>query len=121
MKKYIMILTALLAFTALVVLAADIDGTWTAEVQGFKGPQTQKLTLKANGKELTGQMEGGRGGPLDISEGMIDGKNVSFKITRQGKNGPVTQEYKGMLNSKTELKLETQGRGGPQEMMFKKQ
>ncbi len=120
MKKYFVLLTALLAFTAMVILAADIDGTWTAETQGKNGPQTQKLVLKANGKVLTGKMEGGRGA-TDISDGMVDGNNVSFKVVNDFNGKQFTREYKGMLNGKTELKLETQGRGGPQEMVFKKQ
>ena len=121
MKKYFVLLTALLAFTAMVVLAADIDGTWTAETQGKNGPQTQKLVLKANGKVLTGSMDRGRGGATEISDGMVDGNNVSFKVVNDFNGKQISREFKGMLNGKTELKLETQGRGGTQEMVFKKQ
>ena len=72
MKKYLVSLMALLALTGLVLLAADIDGTWTAETQGKNGPQTQTLTLISKGGELTGKLDNGRGG-ADISEGKIDG------------------------------------------------
>lgn len=118
MKKYLVSLTALLAFTGLVLLAADIDGTWTAETQGKNGPQTQTLTLTSKGGELTGKLEGGRGA-TDISDGKIEGSTVMFKIVREGKNGKQEQEYKGTLKG-GELVLTTQGRGGPQEMTFKK-
>ena len=40
------------------------------------------LTLMAKGSELMGKMDGGRGGAIDISEGKIDGSNVSFKVVR---------------------------------------
>jgi hypothetical protein len=119
MKKYWMAVMALLAFTAFVLVAADIDGTWTAETQGFKGPQTVTLTLKADGKVLKGNMDKGRGA-VEISEGMIDGKNVMFKVVTEGKAGKQTAEYKGTLNSPTELKLQTQGKQGPVDMTFKK-
>ena len=119
MKKYLVSLTALLALTGLVLLAADIDGTWTAETQGKNGPQTQTLTLLSKGGELTGKLDGGRGGPLDITEGKIEGPNVSFKIVREGKNGKQEQEYKGTIKG-GDLTLTTQGRGGPQELNFKK-
>ena len=119
MKKYLVTLTALLALTGLVLLAADIDGTWTAETQGKNGPQTQTLTLLSKGGELTGKLDGGRGGPVDISEGKIEGPNVMFKVTRDFGKGPNTQEYKGTLKG-GELMLETQGRGGPVQMNFKK-
>ena len=45
----------------MVLLAADIDCTWTAETQGKKGPQTQTLTIRAKGGELMGKLDGGRG------------------------------------------------------------
>ena len=66
MKKYLVSLTALLAFTGLVLLAADIDGTWTAETQGKNGKQEQeyKGTLKGADLSLTTQ---GRGGPQDLA------------------------------------------------------
>src|SRR5450631_2743156 len=119
MKKYLVSLMALLALTGMVLLAADIDGTWTAETQGKNGPQTQTLTLLSKGGELTGKMDAGRGGPVDISEGKIEGSNVMFKITRDFGKGPNTQEYKGTLKG-GELNLETQGRGGAVQMTFKK-
>ena len=118
MKKYLVSLTALLAFTGLVLLAADIDGTWTAETQGKNGPQTMTLTLVSKGGELPGKLDNGRGG-ADISEGKIAGNNVSFKVVREGKNGKQEQEYKGTLKG-ADLSLTTQGRGGPQDLAFKK-
>ena len=115
MKKYLVSLTALLAFTGLVLLAADIDGTWTAETQGKNGPQTQTLTILSKGGELTGKLDGGRGGPIDIADGKIDGANVSFKVVREGKAGKQEQEYKGTLKG-GELVLDA-GRGA---ITFKK-
>ncbi len=118
MKKYLVSLMALLALTGLVLLAADIDGTWTATRDGKNGPQTTTLTLISKGGELTGKLDNGRGG-ADISEGKIDGSNVMFKIVREGKNGKQEQEYKGALKG-GDLILTTEGRGGPQEFTFKK-
>jgi hypothetical protein len=119
MKKYLVSLMALLALTGLVLLAADIDGTWTAETQGKNGPQTQTLTLLSKGGALTGKLDAGRGGPVEITDGKIEGPSVSFKVTRDFGKGPNTQEYKGTLKA-GELVLTTQGRGGPQDITFKK-
>jgi hypothetical protein len=119
MKKYVVSLMALLALTGLVLLAADVDGTWTMTKDGKNGPQTTTLTLMSKGGMLMGKMEGGRGGPIDISDGKVDGANVEFKVTRDFGKGPNTQEYKGMLKG-GDLMLTTQGRGGPQELTFKK-
>lgn len=119
MKKYLISVMALLALTGLVLLAADIDGTWTMTAEGKNGPQTTTLTLASKGAALTGKMDGGRGGPIDISDGKVAGANVEFKVTRDFGKGPNTQEYKGTVSA-SELKLTTQGRGGPQELVFKK-
>ena len=119
MKKYLVSLTALLAFTGLVLLAADIDGTWTNTKDGKNGPQTTTVTLASKGSALTGKFDGGRGGAVDISDGKVEGSNVSFKVTRDFGKGPNTAEYKGMLKG-GDLVLTTEGRGGPQELTFKK-
>jgi hypothetical protein len=119
MKNRWLCLLGLLALSCLVALGADIDGKWMSEAQGKGGPQT--LTLKANGEKLMGSMEGGRGGSVDISEGMIHGSNVSFKVVREFNGNSFTQEYKGMLSG-SELKLTVSGgRRGPRDVMFKKQ
>jgi len=120
MKKYVVSLMALLALTGMVLLAADVDGTWTMTREGKNGTQTTTITLMAKGSELMGKFDGGRGGAIDISEGKIQGANVSFKVTRDFGKGPNTQEYKGMLKG-SELMLTTEGRGGTQELTFKKQ
>ena len=96
MKKYLVSLTALLAFTGLVLFAADIDGTWTNTKDGKNGPQTTTLVLTSKGGVLTGKMDNGRGG-ADISDGKIEGSNVSFKVVRDFGGKEVTQEYKGEL------------------------
>lgn len=124
MKKMIAFASGLLAVSALVVLGADIDGKWSRETQGKAGPQTQTLTLKADGNKLTGTMEqgGGKAGPATISDGTVNGANVEFKIVRDFGGNSVTQTYKGTVSA-TELKLtiEGAGKGGPQEAVFKKQ
>jgi hypothetical protein len=114
-------LVALLALTCLAAWAADVDGKWTAEVQGG---QTQTLTLKADGMKLTGTMEGGQGGPVEISEGMLHGSDVMFKVVREFNGNKFEQSYKGTLSG-DELKLTREaaagGKGrGPQDLTFKR-
>ena len=108
----------------MVTFAAAIDGKWTAETQGRNGPQTQTLMLKADGSKLTGSPDGGRG-PADIMEGKIDGTNVTFKMVRAGRDGAnQTTVYAGTLMG-DDLKLTATregggGKGGPQELAFKR-
>ena len=113
MFKKLYLMTALLAAGSSLALAADIDGKWTAQFQGRGGnTQTQTLTLKASGSTLTGSMEGGRGGSVDISNGTIDGDNVSFKVVREFSGNQFTQQYKGTLSSSGDLTLSVSGGGG---------
>ncbi len=117
MFRNLLLTTALLTAASSLALAADLDGKWTAEVQGRGGnTQTQTLTLKASGNALTGTFEGARGGAVDISDGTIDGSNVSFKVVREFNGNQFTQQYKGTLSSSGELTLTVSGggRGGRQ-------
>jgi hypothetical protein len=111
---------ALAALTLWVSYAADIDGKWTAQIQGRRGARTETLMLKATDNGLTGSIEG-RGGPVQISNGAIDGANVSFSVIREFQGNKVTEDYKGTVSG-GELKLTVSGgRGGPTEVTYKKQ
>jgi len=99
--------------------AADIDGKWMVQVKGKRGEVTETLMLKANGNQLTGTIQGRRGA-APISEGMMNGTNVSFKVTRARKEKKVTQQYKGTLSG-GELKLTMTGpKGGTRDLLFKR-
>ena len=112
MFKTVFLTTALLTLVSSLAWAADLDGKWTAQFQGRNGnTQTQTLTLQASGGKLTGSMEGGRGGAVDISNGTIDGDNVSFKVVREFNGNQFTQQYKGTLSSSGELTLTVSGGG----------
>ena len=112
---------ALAALTLWVSFAADIDGKWTSQVEGRNGPQTQTLMLKADGTTLTGSVQGGRGGAMDISNGTIDGNNVSFTVVREFRDNKITQQFKGSISG-GELKLTVSGgRGEPREITYKKE
>jgi hypothetical protein len=93
-------------------LAADLDGKWTAEVEGRNGTITQTLLLKASGNNLTGSFEGGRGGAVDISDGAIDGNKVSFNVIREFNGNQFTQQYRGTLSDAGELNLTVSMGGG---------
>jgi hypothetical protein len=124
MMKKVFVSMVGLALTGMLALAADVDGKWVAEAQGQKGPQTQTLTLKAEGDKLTGTLDAGRGGPAEISEGMLHGNDVMFKVVREFNGNKIEQSFKGTLSA-GELKLTREaapgGKGGPQELTFKKQ
>lgn len=111
---------ALAALTLWMSFGAEIDGKWTAQVEGRNGAQTQTLTLKASGSTLTGTLSGGRGGAAEISNGTIEGDRISFTIVREFGERKITQEFKGTISG-DELKLTMSGgRREPVEMTYKR-
>ena len=126
-KKLLFVVTIALV-AAFALMAADVSGKWTFEQAGRQGgtPRQVTITLKADGAKLTGSVPGmGRGGadvpPSDITDGKVEGNKVSFSVTREFNGNKITQEYKGTVAG-SDLKLNvTGGRGGPVDVVFKKQ
>lgn len=112
MNKKLILPALLLLGISGAAMAADINGKWTAEVEGRNGTVTQTLVLNASGNNLTGSLEGPRGGAVDISDGTIDGNKVSFKVVREFNGNQFTRQYKGTLTDSGELDLTPSMAGG---------
>jgi hypothetical protein len=78
-------------------LAQSVDGKWSAEVQGGRGPQQLTITLKADGGKLTGSIAGGRRGEVELQDGTISGSAIKFKSVQQGRGGQVTMNWAGTV------------------------
>ena len=109
---------------AIAVIAQSVDGKWTGEVQGGRGPQPVNLTLKADGGKLTGSVMG-RGGENPIQEGTISGTALKFKTQQQGRGGgsPVTLNWSGTLKG-DEIAMSRKAEGGEgaaQEFVLKRE
>ena len=87
------------------------------------------LDLKADGAKLTGTIlqpagmgrRGGDGGggtppaptPVQISNGKVDGNNMSFEVTRETQMGSMTTKYAGVISgSDMKLTITTPGFNG---------
>ena len=85
----------------------DPSGTyiWTTPGRNGGPDRTNTLVLKLNGNELTGSLSSpGRGGqaiPRDISNGKVNGANISFYVTRTFNENTVTNRYSGTLTDGT--------------------
>ncbi len=118
-------LPALLGIFAIAGFAADVTGKWTAEVPGRGGnTQTNTIVLKQDGTKLTGTLDGGRGGPVEITDGKVEGDTVSFTIVRNFNGNEFKQTYKGTVSG-SEIKFTRtmeggQGGGQPVEFTAKK-
>ena len=115
MTKKLLLVVAILSALTFALMAADVTGKWTWEQAGRQGgtPTTSTLVLKADGAKLTGSLDGGRGGPVDITDGKVDGNTVSFSVKRPMGGNDVVTPYKGTLDGDTlNLEFSRPGRGG---------
>jgi hypothetical protein len=111
------------ALTSVVTAQNAVDGKWSGEVQGGRGPQQITLTLKADGGTLTGSITGGRGGEVAIKDGTISGSTIKFKSTQMGRGGEINISWSGTLKG-DEIAMTRTIEGGqaqPQEFTLKRQ
>jgi hypothetical protein len=112
------------ALVSLVGAQNAVDGKWTGEVQGGRGPQQITVTLKADGGTLTGSIAGGRGGEVAIKEGTISGSTLKFKSTQTGRGGnEINMNWSGTLKGDEIAMTRTVegGQGQSQEFTLKRQ
>src|SRR6187397_312196 len=109
--KVSLLLILLFAVAGLALAQAKVDGKWTAEIQGGRGPQMVTITLKNDGGKLTGTVEGGRGGAVPIEEGAVKGNTVTFKQKQMGRGGEVVLLYTGTVSG-DEIKFKREPQGG---------
>lgn len=104
------------------VWALDISGKWVAQVPG-RGGQTreQTFTLKVEGDKLTGTVSG-RQADTAISDGKINGDEISFSVTNEFNGNVIKFLYKGKVTG-DEIKFTRTREGGdqpPQEFVAKR-
>jgi hypothetical protein len=99
--------------------AADVDGKWSGSVTTPNGDLPVNFTFKADGEKLTGTTTGFDGSEVTISDGKVDGKNISFKVTFDFGGMPFVLTYKGVV-SPAEIKVTADAAGMPFEFLLKK-
>jgi hypothetical protein len=119
MTKKLLFVTTILMIAAFGLLAADVSGKWVAEQPGRNGgpPRQITFTFKVDGSKLTGTVsQPGRNGNMDadITDGKVDGDNISFKVTRTMGDQQMTTEYTGTVSGDSiNLKMNMNGPNGP--------
>jgi hypothetical protein len=86
MRKLLCICAAMaMTLSAATAMAADVTGTWTAEMKTPDGNSFQlTFTFKQDGAKLTGTVQGPQGDAIEISNGKIDGDKFSFDVSFNG-------------------------------------
>jgi hypothetical protein len=77
MLKKLALAVLFVALGSVSALAADFNGKWTGDVTTPRGTQTLTFDFKVDGSVLTGKVTTPRGAN-DISNGKVDGDNISF-------------------------------------------
>jgi hypothetical protein len=134
MTKKLLFVVTLMLVVAFALMAADITGKWIAEQPGRNGgpPRQTTFDLKASGATLTGTMTGGMGGggrkggggggggggaapqAREISDGKVDGNNISFTVKVDFNGQTMVSKYEGTLSGdELKLKVNRDGPNGP--------
>jgi hypothetical protein len=138
MTKKLLFVVTLMLVVAFALMAADITGKWVAEQPGRNGgpPRQTTFDLKASGSTLTGTITGGMGGggrrggggggggggaapaapqPREISDGKVDGNNISFTVKMEFNGNTMVTKYEGTLSGdELKLKVTRDTQNGPQ-------
>jgi hypothetical protein len=101
-----------MACIATPALAADPTGTWkwSTERNGQKMETTLKLKLEDD--KLTGTISGRGGQETEISDGKLEGDEVSFNVVREFNGNKFTIAYKGKVEAdviKGTIEMDRQG------------
>ncbi|MGB8028728.1 MAG: hypothetical protein WCF30_03600 [Terracidiphilus sp.] len=123
MMKKLGIALLFFALGSVSALAADFNGKWTGDVQGRNGTQTLTFVFHVDGSNLTGKITTPRG-DMDISNGKVDGDNISFDQVLNFNGNSFTISYKGTADGADSIKFtRTFGANGdrpPQEFVAKR-
>jgi hypothetical protein len=120
-KKLLFVVTIALVF-AFAAMAADVSGKWTYEQAGRGGNPGRPVTvtLHQDGAKLTGEVPGfGRGGdapppPTQVTDGKVDGNNVSFTVKREMNGNTMVTKYEGVVDgNEMKLKITRDTQNGP--------
>jgi len=117
MKARLSLLVAGLSVFVTVAQAADVTGTWVAQVPG-RGGETRETTFnfKVDGEHLTGTMSG-RQGDVALSDGKIKGDELSFNVAMSFQGNDVKFAYKGKVSG-DEIQFTRQREGSDRSQEF---
>jgi hypothetical protein len=93
--KWLLTLMAVFAFTA---SAADITGNWKATAEGPNGSMERTFVFKVDGNKLTGETNSSMMGKSTLTDGKVDGDNVTFTITVKFQDNEMKLNYKGKVS-----------------------
>lgn len=105
--------TVLTLVAPLLLVGADVTGKWKGEATGRDGRTREVvLELKTDGGKLSGTMIGPMGREFPISEGKVDGDQISFTVDREFGGTAVKLQYNGKVEGE-EIQLKVRRDAAP--------
>ncbi len=86
---------SLLALGSVAALGGSLDGKWVADAN--ETVKSLIFVFKLSDGVLTGTAEAGSLGPVNLSNGKVDGDQISFEVTRSVLMTKVTTKYTGTI------------------------
>ncbi|HEX8713251.1 MAG TPA: hypothetical protein VF730_15325 [Terracidiphilus sp.] len=119
MFKKLMLAVLFLALGTVSALAADFNGKWTGDVTTPRGTQTLTFDFKVDGAALTGTVTTPRGA-TNISNGKVDGDNISFDQVMNFNGNEFKITYTGKADGETIKFTRQMGEMGSTEFVAKR-
>jgi hypothetical protein len=94
--RQVVAICLLLALGSAAALAGSIDGKWVADPNDTI--KSLIFVFQTNNNALNGTAEVGSMGPVKISNGKIDGNEITFEVTRSVLGISVNTKYAGTVN-----------------------
>ena len=92
------LLFTLLTACGFTLLAADVTGNWKATREGPNGTMERTFTFKVDVNALTGETTSNMFGKSTITEGKVNGDDISFTITVRFQDNEMKLQYKGKVS-----------------------
>ena len=107
MMKKLALAVMFLALGSVSALAADFNGKWNGDVTTPRGTQTLIFDFHVDGATLTGKVTSPRG-DTDITNGKVDGDNISFDTVMNFNGNEFKIAYSGKSDGTDAIKFTRQ-------------
>ena len=103
-NRTLLLLAALAAFLLIPAYGADVSGKWTSEFDSQIGHQKYTFEFQVKGNTLIGKAVNAERGETQITEGKVNGDEISFVENIKVEGMELRVEYKGKVSG-DEIKL----------------
>ena len=90
---------------------ADISGTWKGTAETQNGTVNRTFVFQVEGTKLTGETTSDMTGKSTITDGKVDGDNVTFTITAKFQDNELKLKYTGKVSG-NEIKFHVESADG---------